>query len=301
MDLFSYIYVSMPDFQKISLDDPRYPLQLKEIHEAPKEFYLWGNTEILNKPSIAIVGTRRCSTYGKDNAHKLAADLARAGIIIVSGMALGIDTAAHEGALSMYGITIGVIGSGLDAKSFYPNENYKLAARIVETGGAMISEYGEGTPALPHHFPLRNRIVSGLSLGVLVIEAKEKSGALITAEYALNHNREVFALPGPVNHLNSQGPNKLIQKGAKLITDANDILEEFPQFSSLIQEVSAQRAALSEQEQMVFNALAQQSLRAEELSVALNLPLTDLLRCLSLLELKGFIANDKGTYQANIK
>lgn len=297
----SYIQVSMPDFQKISHTDSAYPAQLKEIHDAPKEFFIWGNPEILHKPSIAIVGTRRNSAYGKEVAHKLAADLASMGIIIVSGMALGIDTAAHEGALSIGGITIGVIGSGLDKKSFYPSENYALAQQIIEHGGAILSEYKEGTPALAHHFPLRNRIVSGLSLGVAVIEAKEKSGALITAQCALDQNREVFAVPGPINHLNSQGPNKLIQKGAKLITGAHDIIEEFPQFSSLIQEESETNANLSEEEKTALDALSHEALSADALSKKLNKPLTDLLSCLSLLELKGYITNNKGTYQSKIK
>lgn len=291
----------MSYFQKISLSNPRYPQALKEIHDAPKDFFLWGNAEILAKPSIAIVGTRRCSSYGKDMAYKLATDLANAGIIIVSGMALGIDTYAHQGALAAQGATIGVIGSGLDEKSFYPNENYKLAQHIVAQGGAIISEYTKGTPALPHHFPLRNRIVSGLSLGVVVIEAKEKSGALITAEYALNHNREIFAVPGPIHHLNSYGPNKLIQKGAKLIMDANDILDEFPQFVSSTKSTLPTHEALSTEETLILNSLKNEACDANELSQKLNIPLTDLLTCLSLLELRGKISNDKGVYRATLQ
>lgn len=288
-------------FEKITLTDSSYPQLLKEIVDAPESFFIWGNKEILNEPAIAIVGTRRCSTYGREIAHKLASELGQIGLVVISGMARGIDEATHEGALAVGGKTVGVVGSGLDKESFYPSENYKLAEQIVEKGGAIISEHPEGTPALPHHFPLRNRIISGLSLGVVVVEAKLKSGALITAEYALNQNREVFAVPGPINHLNSQGPNKLIQKGAKLVSTFEDILEEFPQFSPLIEQKAQNFEKLSNEEKGILEALECESLNADALSKKINQPLTQLLTTLSLLELKGIITNNKGVYQIKVR
>ncbi|RJQ14569.1 DNA-protecting protein DprA [Candidatus Parcubacteria bacterium] len=291
----------MSDFKKIHLNDPSYPSQLKEIHNAPKHFFLWGNADILTKPSIAIVGTRRASEYGKEAAYKFAADLAQTGLVIVSGMARGIDEQAHKGALFVKGKTIGVIGSGMDEKSFYPSENYKLAKQIVENGGAVLSEHEEGVPAMPHHFPLRNRIVSGLSLGVLVIEAKEKSGALLTAEHALNQNRDVFAIPGPIYNLNSQGPNKLIQQGAKLVSKTEDILEEFPQFKTRFEHKNKDLYELSHEEKIITEILKQENLGAQDLAEKLNQPIANLLAILSALEIKGVIVNNKGLYRLSIK
>jgi len=285
------------NFEQINIGDSCYPELLKQIVEPPESFFLWGNKEILNQPALAIVGTRRCSAYGQEAAFKLASGLAQAGLIIVSGLARGIDEAAHKGALSVGGKTLGIVGSGLDRQSFYPQENFQLAQKIVENQGTVISEYPEGTPALPHHFPRRNRIISGLSLGVVVAEAKLKSGALITAEFALQQNREVFAIPGPIYHLNSQGPNLLIKNGAKLVSAVEDILEEFPEFKAQISSTPAQIQAMSELEKLILEALAEEPQTAEELAKKLNQPIPAVLTTLSLLELKGGITNNKSLYQ----
>ena len=291
----------MNNIEKINITDKSYPAILKEIFDAPESFFVWGQKELLNQPAIAIVGTRRCSNYGKEVTFTLAAQLAQTGMVIISGLARGIDEAAHEGVLSVGGKTIGIIGSGLDKQSFYPAENFKLAQKITEVGGTVLSEYQPGTPALPYNFPRRNRIISGLSLGIVVVEAKLKSGALITAEFATNQNREVFAVPGPISHLNSQGPNLLIQKGAKLVTKAEDILEEFPEYHAKLVEKQTESATSLPEEIKILNLLQEQSQSAEELAKKINQPISQILINLSVLELKELIVNNKGLYEIKIK
>jgi len=211
--------------QKITLQDKDYPAILKELYSPPKIIYIKGKIIPKDKLAIGIVGTRKCTDYGKEIAYKLSSELSKLGITIVSGLAQGIDTYAHKGALDNKARTIAVLGTGIDKNSFYPLENYNLSEQIAENG-AIISEYKEGSRGTKYSFPQRNRIISGLSLGVIVIEAPEKSGALITADFAMEQNREVFVVPGPINSENSKGTNKLIKQGAKLITNISDILEE---------------------------------------------------------------------------
>jgi len=211
--------------QKITLQDKDYPAILKELHSPPKIIYIKGKIIPKDKLAIGIVGTRKCTDYGKEIAYKLSSELSKLGITIVSGLAQGIDTYAHKGALDNKARTIAILGTGIDKKSFYPLENYDLSEQIAENG-AIISEYEQGSRGTKYSFPQRNRIISGLSLGVIVIEAPEKSGALITADFALEQNKEVFVVPGPINSENSKGTNKLIKQGAKLITNIHDILEE---------------------------------------------------------------------------
>lgn len=215
----------MQEIKTISIQDNKYPKLLKEIKNPPKILYIKG--EILPEENcFAIVGTRKCSSYGKQVALEIAGDLAEAGLTIVSGLALGIDTFCHLATVKRRKRTIAVLGTGLDEKSIYPKENIKLAEKIVETDGCLISEYAPGTSGSKFTFPQRNRIISGLSLGVLVIEAKQKSGALITAFWTKQQRRKIFALPGPIHSLNSKGPHILIKQGAKLVESANDILKE---------------------------------------------------------------------------
>ncbi|MBI2624262.1 DNA-protecting protein DprA [Candidatus Parcubacteria bacterium] len=209
----------------IGRTDSRYPTLLAEIAQPPQTLYVRGSLEALAAPCLAVVGTRTPSAYGKQIAPMLVAALTRAGITIVSGLAIGIDTLAHEAALESGGKTVAVLGSGVDETSVYPPENRTLVRRIVEAGGAVISEFPEGTEPKPFHFPQRNRVIAGLSRGVLVIEAREKSGALITANFALEENRDVFAVPGPITVPTSAGPNRLIASGAQAILNADDILE----------------------------------------------------------------------------
>ena len=202
-----------------------YPYLLKQIHDPPKQLYIKGSIIEQDKKAIAIVGTRNCSDYGKKIAFDFSFKLGKLGITIISGLASGIDTQAHKGALEANARTIAVIGTGMDKESFYPKENYELLKQITKNG-AVISEYKEGSRGTKYSFPQRNRMISGLSLGVIIIEAPEKSGALITADFAIEQNREVFVVPGPINSENSKGTNELIKQGAKLVTNINDILEE---------------------------------------------------------------------------
>ncbi len=204
--------------------DRDYPSNLKEIFDPPFVLYLKGEIRPTDITSIAIVGSRKASVYGLRTAEKLAYELASSGITIVSGLARGIDAMAHKGALKAKGRTIVVLGSGLN--NIYPPENKTLAQEIIDSGGAVISEFPMDTPPNNYNFPRRNRIISGLSLGTVVVEAAPKSGALITAGLALEQGREVFAVPGNVNSLNSSGTNSLIKQGAKLVEKSEDIIEE---------------------------------------------------------------------------
>ncbi len=207
----------------VTLGDPLYPAALLNIADPPLLLYLQGRVELLQAPSVAIVGSRNPTHQGTDNAHAFAAHLSRAGWPVVSGMALGIDGAAHEGALEGSAGTVAVVGTGLDR--VYPRRHLDLAHRITRQG-LMVSEYSLGTPALPPNFPLRNRIIAGLARGTLVVEAALQSGSLITARLASEAGREVFAIPGSIHSPQSRGCHALIKRGAKLVENAQDILEE---------------------------------------------------------------------------
>lgn len=209
----------------VTISDDNYPRLLREIWNPPALLYYKGILEKEEKLSIAVVGTRKITSYGRQVTSEITKELASHGITIVSGMAIGVDTVAHETTLEVGGRTIAVLGSGIDNASLYPAQNRYLASKIIANGGALISEYPIGTIAMPHFFPHRNRIISGLALGTLVVEATEESGALITAKYALDQNREIFAVPGNIWSPTSAGPNKLIKMGARVVTSANDILE----------------------------------------------------------------------------
>ena len=243
------INIKTNQIQVIHIKDENYPQLLKQIYNPPKEIYVIGNKEILKEKSIAIVGCRDATEYGKKAAKYFAYQLAKQGIHIISGLAKGVDSYAHIGAitaqtvdnypqtklsniktvesypqqpqLSTVGKTIAVFGCGLD--TIYPKENIELAKEIIKTGGTIISEYPLGTKPEKNNFPQRNRIISGLSQGVLVIEAKEKSGSLITADFALEQGKEVYAVPGNINSLHSVGTNMLIKQGAKLVTHYSEI------------------------------------------------------------------------------
>jgi len=205
----------------LSMDDPLYPSRLKEIYDPPLILYVLGDAEVLIKPGIAMVGTRHPTPYGSGMAERLASDLAAQGLIIISGMARGVDTASHRGAIAAKGKTVAVFGTGVDV--IYPKENSRLSEQILALGGALVSEFSLGTFAAPQNFPIRNRILSGMSVGVLVVEAAEYSGTRITARLALEQNRDVFAVPGNVTNKNSWGPNTLIKQGAKLVATWEDV------------------------------------------------------------------------------
>jgi DNA processing protein len=203
--------------------DRRYPTALAAIYDPPDRLWLRGQADVLRAPSVAIVGSRAASPYAREVARHLGADLARRGIVVISGMARGVDSAAHLGALDAGGLTIAVFGCGVDV--IYPPEHGTLAGQICERG-AVVSEFPPGTPPLPYHFPKRNRIISGLALGVVVVEAAKDSGSLITAEFALDQGRAVLAVPGNILGGRNLGAHALLRDGAKLVECADDIIEE---------------------------------------------------------------------------
>ncbi len=276
----------------LSEDDEKFPPFLKEIPHAPLLLYgkgipQWDRTTDLNR-CLGVVGTRRPTSYGLEATEKLVYELSAAGLVIVSGLATGIDTRAHQTTLSANGKTIAVLGSGLDEFSVFPPENRGLLRRIVESQGTVISEYAPGTPPLKEHFPQRNRIIAGLSRGVMVIEAREKSGALITARLALEFNRDVFAVPGSIFSSVSQGPHKLIQEGAKLVLSAKDILEEIGIEYTEQQRVDSTN--LEEKEKIIFDTL-EEPLSVDLIKQKTKFDTALIMTSLSMLELKGFIKN----------
>lgn len=209
---------------ELNFTDDEYPKQLRKIYNPPKKIFVLGNVKILNYIGVAIIGSRRCSKYGVSTAQRFAYSLAKENINIISGLARGIDTNAHIGCIKARGKTIAVLGSGLD--NIYPPENKELAQSILKMGGAIITEFPVGTKPLPENFPQRNRIISGLSNAVIVVEATEKSGTAITVDFALEQGKDVYAVPGNVDQVTSTGTNELIKQGAKPLTNIRDILQD---------------------------------------------------------------------------
>ena len=286
----------MSEIKEISIEDGNYPKLLKEIKDAPKVLYYRGEIKF-DENCFAVVGTRRFSSYGKQVALEIAGDLAEAGLTIVSGLAPGIDTFAHTSVVERNKRTIAVLGTGLDEKTIYPQSNLKLAEKILETGGALISEYPPGTPGSQFTFPQRNRIISGLSLGILVIEAKQKSGALITAEWAKKQGRKVFAVPGPIYSSNSKGCHYLIKKGAKLVENAEDILKEF-NLTCLKPEVKHEFMGKNEEESLILNILKEEALDVDKIIERTKLPAQKIASTLAILEIEGRVRNLGGNIYA---
>ena len=217
-------YMNENNIEIITIRDTNYPDKLKVIYDPPIVLYLKGNKNILNEKSVAIVGCRLCTKYGANVAKKIAYNLSLNNINVISGLARGIDSFAHKGSLDGNGKTIAVVGCGLD--KVYPGENINLFNNIIKYNGAIISEYIIGTKPLSKNFPKRNRIISGLSNGVIIVEAREKSGTLITVDFALEQGKNIYAVPGNIDNLNSYGTNELIKQGAKVLTKVQDILED---------------------------------------------------------------------------
>ena len=209
----------------VSWKEPEYPQALLQIYDPPVMLYVRGDTQVLNSPSLSIVGTRRPTVYGSQMAERMGRDLAVRGLTIVSGLARGIDAIAHQGATAVGGRAIGVLGTGIDV--CYPKENKKLYEKVLERG-AIVSEFPTGSHPAPENFPVRNRIIAGMPLGVIIVEGKQYSGSLITARLAMEFGREVFGVPGNVTQEVSFAPNLLIKQGAKLVTNADDVIEELP-------------------------------------------------------------------------
>jgi DNA processing protein len=249
---------AIPNCSLINWSDAEYPQSLLQIYDPPVLLYVRGDAQILNRPSISIVGTRRPTLYGTQMAERIGRDLAARGLAVVSGMARGIDAIGHQGALAANGLVIGVLGTGIDV--CYPKENKKLFEKALERG-AIISEFPTRTHPAPENFPVRNRIVAGMPLGVVIVEGAEFSGSLITARLAMEFGREVFGVPGNVTQPVSFAPNQLIKQGAKLVTCAADVIEELP---------TPVRAALVQAEQPLAeqrNLLATEALNAMEKSI----------------------------------
>lgn len=292
----------------LTWQDVDYPEQLKHIHDAPLVLYTLGDTGLLGREQIGIIGSRKATRAGLDHARRFAAELSARELLVTSGLALGVDGAAHAGALDAGFPTTAVIGCGLDR--IYPNQHRRLGERVVAEG-LMVSEYPPGTPAKAAHFPQRNRIISGLSRGVLVVEAGLRSGSLITARMALEQGREVFAIPGSVHSPVARGCHHLIKQGARLVETVDDILEELGSWWSapLLNEPtttaepkrrnrsSQSLAGLDSREIAVFEALGYDPQSTDALSSATGLPADQLMQSLLLLELQGLVSSAPGGFQ----
>jgi DNA processing protein len=286
-------------------DEPAYPPLLKEIYDPPPMLYVCGNLELLSRHAIAIVGTRRPSPYGNQMSERLARDLAERGVLIVSGLARGIDTSAHRGALAApNGATAAVLGTGADV--IYPRENKKLFAQVAERG-VLLTEFPMGTYPAPQNFPIRNRIIAGMSLGVVVVEGAEHSGSLITARLAMESSREVFGVPGNATNPASFGPNQLIKQGAKLVTSWEDVIEELPtEIRAALVPVEApdatERASLFEEslnpsEKILCGLLnADEARHVDELVELSGLNSSEVLATLFELEMKGLVRQLPGKH-----
>jgi DNA processing protein len=287
------------------LDDGVYPTLLRETYDPPVVLYVKGAwTECLDRPCVAIVGSRRCSTYGQNAALMLSRELAQRGVTIVSGLARGIDAAAHRGALEAGGRTVGVMGTGLD--QIYPRDHKKLADEILDKRGALVTQFPLGTPPVSENFPYRNRVISGLSLGVVVVEAAENSGSLITARLAMEQNREVFAVPGNITSRNSFGTNYLIKgAGAKLVQQWQDVASELPaeiatqllppptrkkKRGELVDQLQLTPPDLNENERAIFRQLnTDVPLQIDSLAETTKLSITQLTSALLTLEMRELI------------
>jgi DNA processing protein len=289
----------------ITVVDTEYPSSLSEIYECPWVLFARGDLSLLQRPSLAIVGSRKTSHYGKMVTEKLVPDLVQKGWSIVSGLALGIDAVSHDSCLKAQGKTIGVLGSGID--TVYPKQNKHLY-QIIMDKGLLLSEYPPGTAPHPAYFPQRNRIIAGLSYGVVVIEATKKSGSLITAHCALEQGREVFAIPGSIFDQQSVGTNLLIQQhGAKLVTHPKDILEELSHVA--LPEIKAENIKkrlnegimVEDIEKKLLELLKKEKKHMNELCIESSLPFTELTKELLKLEMKGLIKALPGSYYQSIQ
>ncbi|MFV9509872.1 DNA-processing protein DprA [Tepidibacillus sp. LV47] len=277
----------------LTMSDENYPPLLKEIAQPPWVLYYMGNLDLFYEPSIAIVGTRNPTAYGITVTEKMAKELTLSGWTVVSGMARGIDKVAHEAALENHGGTIAVLGSGIDV--IYPKEHQRLYKRI-QNNGLIVSEYPPGTPPFPGFFPQRNRIISGLTYGTIVVEASLKSGSLITVKHALDQSREVFAIPGPIISKQSLGTNSLIQQGAKLIQTAEDVNQEFPYLNLKKKQLKkTEKIEITKKEEKIFTLITDK-IHIDEIVLRSKLPLSEVYECLLSLQLKGFVKQLPGSY-----
>lgn len=275
--------------------DSKYPKQLLSIDDAPYTLYYKGDLTEEFDSCISFVGARKCSQYGSYACKKFVSEISQYKIPVVSGLALGIDKISHQTALENNNKTIGVLGCGID--QIYPRSNYRVFQDMISShNGVIMSEYPFGIAPLPYNFPFRNRIISGLSLATVVIEAKEKSGTLITSSYALSQGRDIFAVPGNINSVYSTGTNQLIKDGAYLLTDVLDIITQIPQFQSKYIEKPQLSFDLNELENKIFNLLKVNSNSPDEISLKLNEDISDVLMSLTKMELLGIVVDIGSKY-----
>jgi DNA processing protein len=279
-------------------ENSNFPRPLKEIPYPPHAIYLKGEEIDEINPKIAIVGTRKATIQGKEIAKKFASELSKNNIAVVSGLAFGIDESAHKGAIEMKNKTIAVLANGLD--NIYPRQNEKLGKQILECGGTLISEYPLGSPSIPQRFIERNRLISGLSLGIIVIEAPEKSGALATARFAIEQNRDVFVVPGPINHFNYVGSHELIKTGASLITSVDDALLALNLKNSDLELEKKQKQLLflDAEQKLIFEAIEKSgsALAIDEIAKLTKLEAQTINQLIAILVIQGIIKEDKGKY-----
>ncbi len=286
-------WLQAPDQHLVMWDEPNYPALLAELADAPPLLFVAGDASLLERPQLAIVGSRRASRPGLDTAHSFARSLARGGFVVTSGLALGIDGAAHQGALDADGHTVAVLGTGLQC--LYPARHKRLARDIVERGGALVSELPLDSPPQAANFPRRNRIISGLSLGVLVVEASPSSGSLITARLAAEQGREVYAIPGSIHHPGAKGCHQLIRDGATLVESIEHILEALRGWQQVpaVEQASAAPPATTHPLLVLLYAAPHSS---EALAHAAGWPLPEVLAALTELELDGLVACEAGLW-----
>lgn len=273
----------MEDYIEININDEIYPIKLKEIKNPPKKLFFRGDLKLFENNLIAIVGSRECTSYGFYKAYEFAKELSKKGICIISGLAQGIDTAAHLGAMHQKGRTIAVLGTGLN--KIYPKENEILAESIIKNGGLIISEYELYEERKSENFPKRNRIMSGLSDGILVVEARKKSGTLITARYAKEQGKKVFCIPGNVDIINSSGTNKLIKNGAMLVTEIKDILNEF----TIDNEEENKKEEVNQEYKKVYDVLGRVPMHINEICKKTNGSMAEVNQIITMLEIEGLI------------
>ncbi len=294
------IWLAQPGNYAITLSDAYYPAQLKEISNPPPVLFVKGNPALLHTPQIAMVGSRNPSSVGIDIAIQFAQAIAEVGFTVTSGLALGIDAASHQGALNVNGHTIAVAGTGLDR--VYPACHKQLAMQIVERG-ALVSEFPPGTTAKANHFPRRNRIISGLCVGLLVVEAAQQSGSLITARLALEQNREVFAIPGSIHNPLARGCNALIRQGAKLVETAQDIFEELGQYyqQDIIYQPEVEQTVLDLEQQNLLKLIPYSPTTVDTLVQESGWSVEEVSSMLLVLELQGYITGLAGGGYLRVK
>jgi DNA processing protein len=282
----------------LTLIDPSYPRLLREIPSPPSVLYYRGSLNVEDEKAVAIVGTRAVTPYGRAMAEQLGAGLARAGVTVVSGLALGVDGIAHQAALEAGGRTIAVLGGGLNR--LYPHQHRSLANTITQSG-AVLSEYAPDTKPEGSQFPARNRIISGLSLGVIVVEAPERSGALITVDFAADHGRDVFAVPGPVGALKSEGCNRLLRDGARLVRSADDVLADLGLGGPLVENAIQTALPLGDLERKVLDLLTSEPQHIDEIGAQADLSTHGVGALLLTMELQGLVRNVGAQYYTRLR